>query len=146
MSREAAFAILAVSLAGLGGCRGAAETAGEVPPFEVLEQPAPAEAVERAEHAARALGGALLARLSDELESGGPEAALVVCSQVAPRIICPCNVGSQQDCGHQDDSSRKGHVRSSTDVGHPEARESGSESENGTRTLRTCTPRPNGCC
>ncbi len=88
--RVIACAIMAAALAGLGACGGSGRVDGdaplEAPPFEVLADQPPPEAIERAREAAAALGGALLARLSDELDRGGPEEALRVCSRVAPEI------------------------------------------------------------
>lgn len=57
---------------------------------DVAETPAnddpPAEALERARSASRALGGALLEHLGQAMEAGGPEQAMRVCSETAQNI------------------------------------------------------------
>ena len=50
------------------------------------ETPAAEAAVERAEAAVKALGGALMKRLTTEMRDGGPAGALRVCSEVAPGV------------------------------------------------------------
>lgn len=47
--------------------------------------PPPPEAIERAREAADALSGALMPRLAEELQAGGPARAIRVCSEIAQK-------------------------------------------------------------
>lgn len=68
------------------GAETVAVAARESGAFEVLDQPVPEAALQRARAAADKLGGALMSRLMQELAADGPAAAMKVCSEVAQKI------------------------------------------------------------
>jgi hypothetical protein len=63
-----------------------AEPTAAKPTFEVLDEPAPDDAVKQARKATTELMSTLMQRLTKELMAGGPPAAVKVCAEVAQEL------------------------------------------------------------